>query len=194
MGTAGSARTIGVAIAVPEPYAAVLQGRRESYGDPLAMAIPTHITLLPPTPVHDEDLSTIEAHLRKVALAEEPFVVQLRGTGTFRPISAVVFVELELGSGDCERIEGQVRSGPLARPLAFHYHPHVTVAHNLPDAVLERAFTELAGYEVRFRVWGLSLHECGPDGVWRPQRDFPFGQVLPGPQEAPGSSGGSSVE
>ena len=28
----------------------------------------------------------------------------------------------------------------------------------------------------------LSLYEHGPDEVWRPQRDFPLGQHLPGPQ------------
>jgi hypothetical protein len=31
-------------------------------------------------------------------------------------------------------------------------------------------------------VWGFSLYEHGSDGVWRPQRDFPLGQDLPGPQ------------
>ncbi len=39
--------TIGVAIAVPEPWAGELQRYRASFGDPLAEAIPTHITLVP---------------------------------------------------------------------------------------------------------------------------------------------------
>ncbi len=181
----GPTRRIGVAIAIPEPHAAVLQACRTSYGDPMATAIPTHITLLPPTPVPDADMPTIEEHLRKVGQAEQPFDVILRGTGTFRPISPVVFVQLAQGISSCERVEARVRSGPLARALAFHYHPHVTIAHDLSDEALERAFTELASYEVRFLAWGFSLYEHGSDEVWRPQRDFPFGQVLPGPQEAP---------
>lgn len=176
-----SLRTIGVAIAIPEPHGTDLQAYRESYGDPLARAIPTHVTLLPPTPVHDSDLPPIEEHLRKVALAEQPFDLHLRGTGTFRPVSPVVFVQLALGIAACERIEAQVRSGPLSRQLSFYYHPHVTVAHDLSPDVLDRAFTELSGYNARFQVWGFSLYEHGPDGVWRPQRDFPFGQPLPGP-------------
>lgn len=179
-------RTVGVAIAIPEPYASVLQRARSSYGDPLADAIPTHVTLLPPTPVLDADLPVVEEHLRKVAVAEQPFDLHLRGTGTFRPISPVVFVQLARGIGDCERVEAQVRSGPLFRELAFYYHPHVTIAHHLPEEVLERAYTDLASYEARFQVWGLSLFEHGPDGVWRPQRDFPFGRTLLGPTEQVG--------
>lgn len=176
-----SRRTIGVAIAIPEPHGAELQAYRESYGDPLARAIPSHVTLLPPTTVHDDELPAIEEHLRKVALAELPFDLHLRGTGTFRPVSPVVFVQLSRGIAHCERVEAQVRSGPLDRQLSFYYHPHVTVAHDLPEHVLDRAYGELADYEAQFQVWGFSLYEHGSDGVWRPQRDFPFGQPLPGP-------------
>jgi 2'-5' RNA ligase len=174
-------RKIGVAIAIPEPYGGELQRVREGYGDPLAGSIPTHITLLPPTEVGDEDLDRIEKHLRTIAESEQPFEIHLRGTGTFHPVSPVVFVSVVLGISDCERVESRVRSGPLARDLAFPYHPHVTVAHDLPSDVLLAAFDDMAGYDVRFRVWGFSLYEHGADGVWRPQRDFPLGQTLPGP-------------
>ena len=47
--------------------------------------------------------------------------------------------------------------------------------------MLTKAYTDLATYEARFPVWGFSLFEHGADGVWRPQRDFPFGRSLPGP-------------
>lgn len=176
------ARTIGVAIAIPEPYGGELQEWRERFGDPLARSIPTHITLLPPTEVEGEALPWIEEHLRLVAEDERPFTILLRGTGTFQPMSPVVFVALAEGISRCERVERMVRRGPLDRELHFPYHPHVTVAHDLPDDTLRRAFKELAGYEARFSVWGFSLYEHGLDGVWRPQRDFPFGVSLPGPR------------
>jgi 2'-5' RNA ligase len=169
-------RTIGVAIAIPEPHGGDLQSYRESYGDPLAAAIPTHVTLLPPTPLHASDFSDVEEHLRKVALAEQPFELHLRGTGTFRPVSPVVFVQLVEGIGGCERLERAVRNGPLKRSLQFYYHPHVTVAHHLPDEALDRAFTELADFECRFRVEEFHLYEHGNDGVWRTRRAFGFGR------------------
>jgi 2'-5' RNA ligase len=174
-----NAHTIGVALPIPEPYGSELQSHRESFGDPLAASIPTHITLLPPTPVPADDLDLVEEHLRKVAVGERSFEIHLRGTGTFHPVSPVVFVSVAMGISDCERVEKGVRSGPLARELLFPYHPHVTIAHDLPTAVLESAFGSLASYDVRFPVWGFSLFEHGRDGVWRPQRDFLFGQPLP---------------
>jgi 2'-5' RNA ligase len=168
-------RTIGVSIAIPEPWGGQLQDWRASFGDPLARAIPTHVTLLPPTEVRDDALDAVEEHLREVAAAERPFPMILRGTGTFRPTSPVVFIQVALGIPDCERLEQEVRSGPLLRGLHFPYHPHVTVAHHLPDAVLDRAFEKLSGYEASFDVDGFSLYEHGADEVWRPRRAFPFG-------------------
>lgn len=174
-------RDIGVAVGIPEPYTSELQGWRERLGDPGAASIPPHVTLLPPTALRSDDLEEVDEHLRDVAEHSEPFTMHLRGSGTFRPISPVVFVPLVQGIGECERIEAAVRSGPLLREVKFPYHPHVTVAHEVADELLDRAFTELRGYDARFRVWGFSLFEKGRDGVWRPQRDFPFGSPLPGP-------------
>ena len=173
-----STRVIGVAVPIPEPWGEELQTWREQFGDPLADAIPTHVTLLPPTSVDADVFPDIEDHLRDVASSCQPFEIHLRGTGTFRPISPVVFVQLAAGIGGCERVEQRIRSGPLARELDFPYHPHVTVAHELPDDVLDQAYAALATYEARFPVWGFSLYEH-VDGVWRPQRDYAFGGPLP---------------
>jgi membrane protein len=74
-------RTIGVAIAIPEPYGGSLQAYRERFGDPLAHAIPTHVTLLPPTTVKAERLPDIEEHLRLAAEAERGFEIHLRCPG-----------------------------------------------------------------------------------------------------------------
>lgn len=182
-------REFGVAIGLPEPYHSELQGWRTRLGDPNAEAVPPHVTLLPPTALPEGRLEHVEEHLRAVAARESPFELHLRGSGTFRPVSPVVFVPLARGIGECERVERQVRSGPLARDTLFPYHPHVTVAHDLDEAGLDRAFDALATFDARFPVWGLSLFERGPDGVWRPQRDFPFGRGgLPGPVEPAGES------
>ncbi len=173
----GSSRTIGIAIPVPDPYGAELQLRRREFGDPLAEAIPTHITLLPPTVVAEVAMSSVEAHLRTAAERLTAFEVRLRGTGTFRPTSPVVFVRVEGGRGDCARLEAEVRRGPLDRSLSFDYHPHVTVAHELPEENLDRAMKELTGYAADFRVTSFSLYEHGADAVWRPRRQFPLGSV-----------------
>jgi len=180
-------RDFGVALGIPEPWTTDLQGWRERLGDPNAAGIPPHVTLLPPTALHDGDVDAVEEHLRVVAAAEQPFCLQLRGTGTFRPVSPVVFVSVVEGAADCERVQSAVRSGPLARELGFPYHPHVTVAHDLPEPALDQAVRALADFAARFRVWGFTLFEQDRAGVWRPQRDFPFaGGGLPGPLEPAG--------
>ena len=168
-------RTIGVAVPVPDPWGSELQGWRASFGDPLAGAVPTHVTLLPPTQVEDAAFDAVDAHLRAVAEGGSPFELHLKGTGTFRPVSPVVFVQLVLGADECERLEAAVRSGPLGRELAFPYHPHVTIAHHLREHVLDFASAALATFEARFPVTAFSLYEHGPDEVWRPEREYRLG-------------------
>lgn len=181
-----------MAIPIPDPYGLELQRWRRSFGDPLAASIPTHITLIPPTPVDGARREEIEEHLLATAEAERPFPIRLRGSASFRPVSPVVFVALAEGIGACERLESRIRSGPLHREPRFPYHPHVTVAHDLSEDVLDRAFKELAGYQATFSVRGFSLYEHGTDGVWRPQRHFAFG-LDPGSPGSPGDPGGSGL-
>lgn len=164
--------TIGVAIPIPDPYGSELRGYRAEFGDPMAASIPSHVTLLPPTEVLDDDLEVIDKHLRSVAGRFPPFPILLRGTATFQPVSPVVFVALAEGISSCEVLQTQVRSGPLDVPLRFPYHPHVTVAHDLGKEALDQAFTALADYTCAFDVIEFSRYEHGADGVWRPRRAF----------------------
>lgn len=175
----GSKHTIGVAIAVPEPFGTELTAWRKGLGDPLALAIPPHVTLITPTELDDDEMMATIEHLKSVAAEQWRFEIHLRGTGSFRPVSPVVFVALAAGISDCERLQRAVRGGPLAQVLKFNYHPHVTVAHDVPPEVLDRAFIDLADYEARFVVEHFGLFERGDDGVWRAEHDFAFG--LPSP-------------
>jgi 2'-5' RNA ligase len=166
--------TIGVALSIPEPWATQLQDYRTAIGDTTATMIPTHITLVPPTEVDPAELPLIEDHLAKVAGGFEPFRVHLRGTGTFRPVSPVVFVTLVEGISRCEQLAAAVRQGPLEVDLNFPYHPHVTVAHHLGDEQLDQAFTELAEFECRFAAAEFHLYVHDENEGWQTSRDFRF--------------------
>ncbi|TIC84561.1 2'-5' RNA ligase family protein [Nocardioides sp. GY 10127] len=166
--------TIGVAIAVPEPWASELQGFREDNGDASASLIPTHITLVPPLDVDDDVLAGVEEHLGAAASRVESFHVRLSGTGTFRPVSPVVFVALAEGEGGCRQLEHEVRSGPLAVEATYPYHPHVTVAHHVPEEALQAAEEELAGFECDFDVADLSLWLLDDERGWQVARRFPL--------------------
>ncbi|HEX2704722.1 MAG TPA: 2'-5' RNA ligase family protein [Candidatus Lustribacter sp.] len=169
-------RTIGVSIPVPPPYGEYLQGRRASFGDPLAPYIRAHITLLGPTLVDDTDRPELTAHLAYAASQVPPFTVILRGTGSFRPVSDVVFVQVASGISSCEQLERQIRRGPYEREQPFPYHPHVTVAHDVGLDELARAFEELAGFGASFDVDAFQLWEREGDGTWLAVESFPLGE------------------
>lgn len=163
---------IGVAVPIPEPHGSFLAERREFFGDPLAHAIPPHVTLLPPTQVSADELIDFEAHLAAVGKRHRPFRIALGSTGTFRPVSPVVFVQLVAGSVECQALESDIRTGPVTRELDFDYHPHVTVAHNVSEEELDAAFVGLDGFSVAFDVPAIVLYHHGEDDVWRPERAF----------------------
>jgi 2'-5' RNA ligase len=166
---------IGVAMSIPPPFDAALNDARLRSGDPLAELIPAHITLLGPTEVDPARFDDVQAHLATIAAAHRPYSIHLRGTGTFRPLTEVVFVAVATGIGECELLAADVRTGPLARDLNYPYHPHVTVAHDVPPDALDRVYAEMADFEAAFDVDHFTFYVHGSDGRWRPVRDFPLG-------------------
>lgn len=164
--------TIGVSLAVPEPWGQELQDYRVALGDEAAVHIPTHITLLPPTEVEEADVPGLEEHLAAVATRTPSFAVHLRGTGSFRPVSPVVFVGVVEGISACEQLAAAVVSGPLTMDRDFPYHPHVTVAHHLDDQLLDRAFAELEDFDAAFEAEDMWMYRHDPCSGWQPSRAF----------------------
>src|SRR5699024_9320416 len=102
-----------------------------------------------------------------VAATSTPFVLELRGTETFRPVSQVVFVAVASGLRECVALHNAVNAGPLQQELQFPYHPHVTIAHDVPEVDLDRAQQDMADFDALFPTTHFSLYEFGDDGVWR---------------------------
>lgn len=174
-------KTIGIAIDVPQPWGGVLTRRRAATGDPQAVQIPAHVTLLGPTEVDAADLDLIDGHLAEVARAHRPFPLHLRGTGTFRPVTQVVFVSVAAGISECETLAAAIiRSPAIRRTSRFPYHPHVTVAQDVAPDQLDAVFDDLAGFDARFDVTCFTLFEHGTDGRWQPQRDYQLSAALSG--------------
>ncbi|HLM05069.1 MAG TPA: 2'-5' RNA ligase family protein [Blastococcus sp.] len=163
---------LGIVVPIPEPWAQLLVDWRSKVGDPQASLVPPHVTLLPPTEVPVADRTAITAHLAQVARCHPPFDMHLSGTGTFAPVSDVVFVAVARGIGNCELIATDVRRGPLSRSLSFPYHPHVTVAHDVPPDMLEFAYSGLADLSAEFRVDSFTEFEQLPGGAWGVAREY----------------------
>ena len=165
---------IGVAVQIPEPHASVLVGWRRRIGDPEAGKIPPHVTLLPPTDFEPDQLDLVEKHLAEAAATVAPFTMRLSGTGTFRPVSQVVFVQVSAGIAPCELLEEAVRRHPIERQLDFPYHPHVTVGHDIADRQLDEAFIGLREFTAQFPVDSFRMYSQDPDGSWQTCRVFPL--------------------
>jgi 2'-5' RNA ligase len=172
---------LGVAVAVPQPHATVLTKWRKQVGDPAADLVWPHVTLLPPTGIDAASLSDVEAHLASAASAQQPFVMHLSGTGTFRPTSPVVFIQVATGVAQCEVLERAIRRGPLRRELDFPYHPHVTVAQGIDEPALDEAYNGLSGFDARFPVEKFALFCREPSGrwIWRSEFRLGAGGALP---------------
>jgi 2'-5' RNA ligase len=166
---------VGVAIGIPQPWGQELDVARARSGDPMAPFIPAHVTLLGPTDRPGTALPDVVAHLRAVAADQDPFVVRLAGTDTFRPVTEVVYVAVSTGRDNLVELSAAVRSGPLDVHLAYPYHPHVTIAHDVVTAALDAAEAGLAGFSAEFVVDQFTFYVHGDDGHWHPLESFPLG-------------------
>ena len=165
--------SIGVILGFPAEIAEELQRWRASFGDPMAGVIPAHITLV--TTTMTQDWEATRSHVREIAGRQEPFNVTIAGTGSFRPVSPVVFLNVEDGFGDCVNLHQQLQSGPLERELPFDYHPHVTVAHDVAPESLDEAEAVLKDYRATFPVASMGLYEHDDNGIWQLREELDFG-------------------
>lgn len=167
------ATSVGVILGFPPEIAAELQRWRASFGDPLASVVPAHITLVTTTPT--DDWEATREHVRAVARRQRPFTITIAGTGTFRPVSPVVFINVEEGFGECIELHRQLQQGPLERNLPFAYHPHVTIAHDVAPESLDEAEAVLRDYRATVPVVSMGLYEHGADGIWQLREELDFG-------------------
>lgn len=167
--------TIGVAIAIPEPHGSLLRRKRAGFGDSLAATVPSHVTLMPPLDVAASRLDGLCDTLQQTAGRLSPFEMRLNGTGTFRPVSPVVYVTVEEGFAHADAVATAVRSTLCAPDAEFPFHPHVTVAHHLDDAALDRAQHALSDFDCSFRVDSIYLYLHKRVEGWTPTRAFALG-------------------
>ncbi|MBT2515107.1 2'-5' RNA ligase family protein [Arthrobacter sp. ISL-30] len=187
---AGDSICIGVILGFPPRVARELQQWRASFGDPMAGIIPAHITLITTTPTRDWEAT--RDHVRDIARRQSPFTITISGTGSFRPVSPVVFLNVEEGYGECVKLHEQLQTGPLERDLPFPYHPHVTVAHDVSPESLDAAEIALSDYSATFPVVSMGLYEHDSNGIWQLREELDFGSDTDEERETQGTAAGRS--
>ena len=166
------ADSLGVIISLPPVLAEQLNERRAGYAGPDAAVVPAHITLV--SGRARDAWSDAADHVRQVAAAWEPFVISLRGTGTFEPVSPVVFLKVADGAQDCAQLHEQLLEGPLEHLPAFDFHPHLTIAHDLQAPAMARAKDDMAEFSADFEVTSIGLYDY-ISGGWALREELALG-------------------
>lgn len=167
----------GVVIELPEPVGRELQDWRASFGDPASYAVPAHITLMiAPRGATWED---VVERVGAVAREWEPFRVEINGTGTFRPVSPVVYLRIGEGEDQCRALHEALHQERLVSASPFDFHPHVTIAQSVEEEDLDRAQEMLRTYRAGFLVDRIGLYELDGRGVWKIREEIPFSGGTP---------------
>jgi 2'-5' RNA ligase len=89
-----------------------------------------HVSVLPPRPLA---VGWETASEQARALVEElaPFDIELTELQVF-PVTDVIYLELGAGASDLRQLHASMNTGPLAFKEPFPYHPHITLAQEVP--------------------------------------------------------------
>ncbi|MDP9069767.1 MAG: GNAT family N-acetyltransferase [Actinomycetota bacterium] len=165
---------LGVALLLPPPLAAEVDGLRRALGDGGLSRIPAHLTLVPPVNVRHDRLGHALAVLREAAAATRPFSLLLGPPDTFLPHSPVVYLRVGGDGGAVGDLRDRVFREPLARSLTWPFVPHVTLADEAAPARIEAALTALDRYGVEASFDRVHLLRELPGRVWEPVADAAF--------------------
>ena len=94
-----------------------------------------HVSVLPPRPIA-VDWTVAGEQVRECAGDWAPFEISLEGIRMF-PVTNVIFIELGKGSQEMFQIHEAMNSGCLAFKEPFAYHPHITLAQEIPPERVE---------------------------------------------------------
>src|SRR5580700_8026029 len=89
-----------------------------------------HVSVLPPRPL-SVDWREASEQVRLLTEGWAPFDVELAEIGIF-PVTNVVYIEVGKGAAELENMHRAMNTGPLGFEEPFAYHPHVTLAQEIP--------------------------------------------------------------
>jgi hypothetical protein len=115
-----------------------------------------HVSVLPPRSLA-VGWATASGQARALTESWRAFDVELAGIRMF-PVTEVIYIELGAGADELRRMHAAMSTGPLEFPEPFPYHPHITLAQELPhehvpaaEELARRRWREFEG-ERRFQA------------------------------------------
>jgi 2'-5' RNA ligase len=187
-------RRLGVALVLDPPLADEVDGLRRALGDRARERIAPHITLISPVNVGGGALPAVLSLLRDAAAeAPGPLAFRLGPPDSFLPANPVLHLPV---SGPGREALGRMRTvllaGPLGRPPAWPWVPHVTLADGADPGAVAVAAGVLGGFVVDTTCDRVVLLEerVAPAGEPEPRRRWvPLADAVMGRRAVIGRGG-----
>jgi 2'-5' RNA ligase len=152
----GQLNVFALVIYVPEPLGLFLDDLRRELAP--ASNPHAHVSVLPPRPLAvGWQAASVQA--RALTEAWAPFEIELTGLPVF-PVTDVIYLEIGAGGAELRRMNAAMNTGDLEFEEPFPYHPHVTLAQEIPQPEV------LAIHELAQRRWEEYRGSC----VFRAER------------------------
>jgi 2'-5' RNA ligase len=142
-----------------------------------------HVTILPPRPLHDE-LKDAVRQMAEESRSVHPFRVEMGEIQVF-DASHVVYLEITHGANELRELYALLNRGALAYKENFPYHPHITIAQDIPPDEAPRlaviAKERWAGYQGPrgFSVTSLTFVQHVAPSIWTDVAEVPVGIEVP---------------
>lgn len=143
-----------------------------------------HVSVLPPRPMVD-DWHIAGGQARAITEEWKPFDIELTTVQIF-PATDVVYIEVGAGTAELRKLHREMNAGPLAFDEPFAYHPHITLAQELPpDTVAQarelatRRWQEYRGPRSFHADRVVFVQNTLAEGCWVDLAEYSFGSGIP---------------
>jgi 2'-5' RNA ligase len=140
-----------------------------------------HVSVLPPRQLL-ADWREASKQARALTEGWAPFDVELTEIGIF-PVTNVIYLEVGKGASDLENMHRAMNRGPLAFDEPFPYHPHITLAQEIPPSQVNevhelsrKRWREFRGNRT-FRADRTVFVQSTLRDCWIDLADYPLGAV-----------------
>lgn len=169
---------VGVVLLLPEPVGSEVDVLRRALGADDVDRLPSHLTLVPPVNVRDDDMDWALDLLRDAAERTSPFRLVLGPPRTFLPINPVLYLEVGGDVASVDSLRDKIFRHPLERNLTWPFQPHVTLLDGGAEERIRAAVEALADLRLEVVVDRVHLlRESNDEGVrsWHPIAEATFG-------------------
>jgi 2'-5' RNA ligase len=138
-----------------------------------------HVSLLPPRPLA-VDWPVASEQVSRILNSWNPFEIELTGIDVF-PVTEVIYLAVGRGAAELRQVHRAMNAGPLEFEEPFSYHPHITLAQELPrdkvaatSELARRLWDEYTGPR-RFTADHAAFVQNSLDNYWIDLKSYSLG-------------------